>query len=245
MALSKPSYNVYIEGNIAAGKSTLLNLLQKELGPLAECVSEPLNMWTNFNGHNLLASMYSDNPQAFQLQTFIQLTMARIQIKSSNFPIKITERSLLSERFIFIENLKSSNLISELEYLILVEWFDFLHSQAPAVSEIIYLRTDPESAFSRLKSRARLEEKLTTFSYIKNLHDLHESWLVPLSFKTLSPVTVTIIDANLDIRFLQSIFKLLAHRLRLIATNKLDQPNSIQFQHGCFSIQKPKRRRSI
>ena len=38
MALSKPTYNVYIEGNIAAGKSTLLNILQKELGPLAECV---------------------------------------------------------------------------------------------------------------------------------------------------------------------------------------------------------------
>jgi len=245
MALSKPTYNVYIEGNIAAGKSTLLNILQKELGPLAECVSEPLNLWTNFHGYNLLASMYGDNPQAFQLQTFIQLTMARIQMTPSKFPIKITERSLLSERFIFIENLKSCNLVSELEYLILVEWFNFLHSQAAPVSEIIYLRTDPESAFSRLKSRARLEEKLTTFNYIKNLHDLHESWLVPLSFKTLSPVTVTVIDANVDIRFLRSIFKLLAHRLRLIATNSTDQFSPTPYKHGCFGFQKLKRRRSI
>jgi len=237
MALSKLPYHVYIEGNIAAGKSTLLNILKKELGALAECVPEPLGSWTDFHGHNLLASMHTDTPNAFQLQTFIQLTMAQIQIRPTIFPIKITERSLLSERLIFIENLKSSKLISELEYLILIEWFDFLHSQAPAVSEIIYLRTDPEFAFRRLQSRARPEEKLTTFTYVKNLHELHESWLIPLSFKTLSPITVTVIDANQDLPFLTSIFKLLAKRLRFIASHN----DSLDPQR----LQRHRRRRSI
>ena len=68
--------------------------------------------------------MYTTKDQAFALQTFIQLTMAKIQNTPITSPLKITERSLLSERFVFIEAIKHSKLISTLEYDILTEWFD-------------------------------------------------------------------------------------------------------------------------
>lgn len=43
---------------------------------------------------------------------------------------------------------------------------------------IFYLRTSPETCLERLKRRGRHEEVSTiSLDYLKNLHDLHESWL--------------------------------------------------------------------
>ena len=220
MALSKlpPTYNIYIEGNIAAGKSTLLKILQNELDMDAECVPEPLEEWTNFKGHNLLASMYSKNPQAFILQTFIQLTMAKIQLTPPTTRIKITERSLLSERYVFIEALKTQKLISDLEYNILIEWFDFLQSRTTPVSEIIYLRTNPDAAFLRLRSRARLEESLTTLKYVKTIHELHENWLTVA--KNQHDFLLTVINSNEDISVLKSKFVTLAKEIKIRALSQ-------------------------
>lgn len=42
---------------------------------------------------------------------------------------------------------------------------------------LVYLRTDPEVAYQRIKTRNRSEEKDVPFEYIKNLHELHDKWL--------------------------------------------------------------------
>lgn len=42
---------------------------------------------------------------------------------------------------------------------------------------VVYLRTDPEVAYQRIKTRNRPEERNVTFEYIKHLHDLHDRWL--------------------------------------------------------------------
>lgn len=41
----------------------------------------------------------------------------------------------------------------------------------------VYLRTDPEVAYQRIKTRNRSEEKHVPFEYIKHLHELHDKWL--------------------------------------------------------------------
>lgn len=41
----------------------------------------------------------------------------------------------------------------------------------------VYLRTDPEVAYQRIKDRNRSEEKDVPFEYIKHLHELHDKWL--------------------------------------------------------------------
>lgn len=41
----------------------------------------------------------------------------------------------------------------------------------------VYLRTDPEVAFQRIKTRNRFEEKDVTLEYIQHLHELHDKWL--------------------------------------------------------------------
>ena len=55
------TYHVLVEGNIGVGKSTFLNRLKENLGNDATVFTEPVELWTNFKGTNLLQQMY-DNP---------------------------------------------------------------------------------------------------------------------------------------------------------------------------------------
>jgi len=42
---------------------------------------------------------------------------------------------------------------------------------------LVYLRTDPEIAYQRIKTRNRFEEKDVSLEYIQHLHELHDKWL--------------------------------------------------------------------
>ena len=75
------------------------------------------------------------------------------------------ERSLFSARHCFVENLHDSGNMSDAEFSVLCEWFDFLTGGQLSkidvgVDLIIYLRTSPEVAYERKKSRARKEEEV-------------------------------------------------------------------------------------
>ena len=73
-----------------------------------------------------------------------------------------------------------SNSISQVEYVILTEWFDWLISrESCGVDLIVYLRTSPEIVHERIKSRCRDEEKAIPLEYLRTLHRLHERWLMP------------------------------------------------------------------
>ena len=212
-------YNIYIEGNIASGKTTLIEFLKAKLGDKIEFFPEPIEKWKDFNGLNLLQLMYEDPKKySFHLQSYIQETMFEIQIKNSTFPIKITERSLLSERFVFIQYLKSTNLISELEYNILNNWFELLNTLVPKVDEIIYVRTQPEEVYKQLKLRNRIEEKSVELSYLTELHNLHENWLVNKTLGFHNNSLITIVEQNFESNNTSQIYNSIVDRLE----NKLN-----------------------
>lgn len=109
-----------------------------------------------------------------------------------------------SARYCFVENLLNEGSLSEAEYLVISEWFNFLITQPELdfkVDEIVYLRTDPEVALERIMERSRGEETLISLQYLRNLHQLHEDWLInKTKFQPLlAPVTVIEANHNLDI----------------------------------------------
>ena len=58
------------------------------------------------------------------------------------------------------------------EYAVISEWFNFLITCPQLnlkIDQIIYLRTDPEVAYERIKKRKRPEENLLPFSYLKGI----------------------------------------------------------------------------
>ncbi len=65
---------IYIEGSISAGKSTLLKYIDTKYGEKVEVIYEPVEMWRNLSGHNLLGNFYEDQKKnGFTLQVFLFL----------------------------------------------------------------------------------------------------------------------------------------------------------------------------
>ena len=108
---SRP-YTVIVEGNIGAGKTTFLQPFKKHEN-IVQVVTEPVDKWRNLQGHNLLQKMYDDPKRwSFELQSYIQLTMAQEHMKPCHVPIKMMERSLLR----FVLHIKKSMLIAIYTY---------------------------------------------------------------------------------------------------------------------------------
>ena len=196
---------IAVEGNIGSGKTTFLRHLQgfnTETTKHIECFAEPIDEWRDVRGHNLFQLLSEDiNRWCFPFQSYVQLSMLRMHQKSpksTEVAIKLMERSLYSARYCFVENLFRRTHLKEQEYVILDEWFNFLVKSEPKVGVdlIIYLRTDPEVVFERIQKRNRIEEKNITIDYLKDLHDMHEEWLLCDGSKLAKPAPVLTIDAN-------------------------------------------------
>jgi len=170
---------VAIQGNVGAGKSTLLSYFTP-FEDIIEISPEPVEFWCNFQGHNFLEMMYSQPERyAFLFQILVQLTFFKTHTQGTSKAAKVMERSL--DHRPFVENLYNEGKLNPAEYLVLIKWFECLVNSPElnlGTDVIIYLRTTPETAFSRIHSRARVEESAITISYVQQLHELHEDWLV-------------------------------------------------------------------
>ena len=215
---------VLVEGNIASGKTTFLKKLESKFKDSALITFEPLDQWTNFKGKNMLKELYTDPKRfSFQFQTFVQLTMAKIQTTQTTKPFKFSERSLYSERFVFIEALKILQHISQTEYDILIEWFDYLVQKVPPVDQIIYLRTTPEIAYQRLIKRSRNEENSVQLDYIELIHSLHEQWLIEgkdFFTKNVKVPVLKVVDQDKNLDELESEFEQMAETFMFDYENK-------------------------
>ena len=200
----KHPFTIIVEGNIGAGKSTFLKHFEDF--PEVDVLMEPIEKWCNLDGqHNLLQLMY-DNPErnSMTFQSYVQLTMTQQHVKKPSSPevnVKVIERSLYSSRHCFIENLHRKGKLADSEFAVLCEWFEFLIESPQMnleVDLIIYLRTSPEVAWERVKDRARAEEKVIPLEYLKELHSLHEEWL--MTQNTNVPAKVLVIEVDQDFK---------------------------------------------
>jgi len=168
-----------VEGNIGAGKSTFLKVLNKYFGEdNIEVLPEPVDRWVNCRGQNLLETFYRDPARyAYTFQSFAFVTRLMQQQKPQKKPIRILERSAYSDRC-FAENAYKSGLMNEVEWAAYLEWWSFFaHSMPGAPNGIIYLWTTPEICHERMSIRNRNEEKGVPIEYLQQLHDQHEKWL--------------------------------------------------------------------
>lgn len=206
MNRDKPSrpYTIFVEGNIGSGKTTFLNRFSKYD---ALILSEPVEKWRNVRGHNMLAKIYED-PSRWSLafQTIVQKTMLELHLQKTNKPVKMIERSIHSARYIFVENLYKSKMLSPPEYAVLDEWFQWINKNMDVKGDlIVYLRTDPKVVYERIRSRARLEERHVPLEYLEQLHKIHEDWLY---HKTTFPcLPVLIVDANKELTRMEEEYK--------------------------------------
>lgn len=196
---------VAVEGNIGSGKTTFLEGCKQFVDTTV--LIEPVNIWRDMQGENLLALMYKD-PKRWGLtfQTYVQLTMMQLHLEPVPSPVKIMERSLYSARYVFVENLHRSGHLNSVELSILDQWFTWITKNARVgLDMIIYLRTEPEVAMKRIQKRSRPEEDQLPFDWLCQVHDRHEDWLLGRSQFPLPP-RVLVLDGNQDCTDIQKEF---------------------------------------
>lgn len=193
-----------IEGNIGAGKSTFLSLIDRYLD--VETIFEPHEQWQSVgNGENLLEKFYTDTQRwAYTFQTYAFVTRVLSQeehIATSDRDLFVLERSVYSDRYCFAKNCYEMGIMSALEWQLYRDWFSWLvdrYTTQPA--GFIYLQTDPEISYDRMQLRSRSEESAVSFEYLKRLHEKHESWLIAKEDVAvrLSNVPVLVLQCNKD-----------------------------------------------
>lgn len=171
-----------IEGNIGAGKTTFLRIMQKYLN--VQVVFEPLDKWQSVGGtENLLQKFYEDTSRwAYTFQTYAFVTRVLAQeeaAKKATFPIAVLERSVFSDRYCFAKNCFELGKMNALEWKLYQEWFSWLvETYTVKPSGFIYLQTNPQVCHKRSAKRARSEDMGVAYDYLLKLHNKHEEWLV-------------------------------------------------------------------
>ncbi|XP_015439862.1 PREDICTED: deoxynucleoside kinase isoform X1 [Dufourea novaeangliae] len=196
--LFKRPFTVCLEGNIGSGKTTFLSHFKKFKN--VTVLQEPVELWRNKAGTNLLELMYTDPTRyAFLFQSYVQLTMLKLHTHETSFPYKIMERSVYSARC-FIESMKRSKTLKDIETVILEDWYDWCITNCHIETDlIVYLRTSPEIVYQRMKERARMEENSVSLEYLKQIHDIHEEWLYHQTLFTV-PAPVLVLDGNKSLK---------------------------------------------
>eukprot|EP00095_Tigriopus_kingsejongensis_P003612 maker-scaffold49_size462716-snap-gene-1.18 protein:Tk03612 transcript:maker-scaffold49_size462716-snap-gene-1.18-mRNA-1 annotation:"thymidine kinase mitochondrial precursor" len=216
-------FTINVEGIIGTGKSTFLKSF--EAYPLVNVLPEPVDKWTNLNGTDLLQLIYND-PQRWGLaqESFVQLTMMQGHLKNYG-AIKVMERSFQSARFIFIENLFRSGRLQPVEYNILNKWYELFEQMDEIdirTDLTVYLQSNPEVVWERIKRRGRKEEANISKDFLWNIHRLHEDWLVHknTSFPLPSDRVITI-DTSKPFGTMKRIYKSLANKIWSLVPDKI------------------------
>ena len=179
---------ITLDGNIGAGKSTLLEAIGRDLKDAVTVIQEPVGMWMNLKnaeGKSLLELFYSDIPRwAYTFQNCAILTRlletqkiikacAAGEIKT---PVIITERSVLTDRHVFAQMLKSQGKLDDLEWQLYMKWFDAFASEMP-YKGIIHLTTSASTSKTRITIRQRVGEEGIPMEYLNDLDAAHHSWM--------------------------------------------------------------------
>lgn len=193
-----------LEGNIGAGKSTFLKMLDKQL-PHVDVALEPLHNWQkSVSGQSLLANFYQDPHRwSYSIETFAMMCRVKEHLHDQSFVTtqRLIERSIYSGHYCFTYNGYANGYLTELEWQMYSSWFEFLIPQKCKLPNgFIYLQTDPEIAFKRIKKRNRLAEKEITRVYLKQIHEHHEQFLLSKKnlIEGLADVPVLVLNGNVE-----------------------------------------------
>ncbi|XP_015118037.1 deoxynucleoside kinase isoform X2 [Diachasma alloeum] len=200
---SRRPFTVCIEGNIGSGKTTFLNNFKQFNNTMV--LQEPVELWRNVKGMNLLDLMYKDPTKyACLFQSYVQLTMLQLHTMKSPLPYKVMERSVYSARC-FIESMKRMNVLEDVEVTVLEEWHKWSITHAVIETDlIVYLRTTPDIVYKRMRARARKEEKLVSLEYLEQIHQIHEEWLYHKTlFNVPAPIIILDADQSMEEMFVQ------------------------------------------
>jgi len=170
---------IVIDGLIGAGKSTFIKYYVKyckSIGIKAHPIYEPVELWKDIGA---LERFYSDIPQnCYEFQTFTFIT--RIEsvinevIENSDAEVFILERSIFTDRYIFVELLK--DLLGDTRLKMYESWWNMWSLIFNInIHTWVLLDTSINTSANRIKIRNRNGEKVE-IDYLTKLHKTHTNF---------------------------------------------------------------------
>lgn len=193
-----------LEGNIGAGKSTFLKLIEKACSDIS-VVQEPHENWFKpVGGTSLFEQFYHDPKRwAYTTETLVMMSRVKDHLRAqlNNHSNAIMERSVYSGHYCFAVNGFNSGYFSELEWDAYSKILEFMvKEQCTFPQGFIYLRANSDVCRKRISKRNRKGEEDLTQDYLVKIHELHENLLIKKIgiFDELKAVPVLILDADED-----------------------------------------------
>lgn len=163
--MDNKSFVITLDGNIGAGKSTILEYIHKNHGIAIDV--EPIQTWQPY-----LNDLYGNKESAaFNIQ--VRVWLDRCFIVQPSHPT-VMERSPMFQRGVFVPVNVTNKQISNKQY----EMLDELYTKTGKMwnpKVYIYLRSNPDNCIQRIAKRSRPSEEAISEDYLRTLHDLHES----------------------------------------------------------------------
>lgn len=206
--MQKKRLTFCVEGNISVGKTTFLQRIANEtieLRDLVEVVPEPISKWQDIgpDHFNILDAFYAE-PQryayTFQNYVFVTRVMQERESAGGLKPLRLMERSVFSDRMVFVRAVHEAKWMNGMELSIYDSWFDPVVSVLPGLvpDGFIYLRASPDTCHRRLQLRKRAEENSVSLDYLRGLHEKHENWLFPAQCGNRGLLSVSKLPLDID-----------------------------------------------
>lgn len=189
---------VSLEGNIGAGKSTIIEKLQqiygcddswKYFGDLADAkivfMKEPVDVWTSIRdsvtGESIFEKFYKDSKTysfAFQVMVYNTHLEAFRKVVRDNpdCVLLICERSIDAGRHIFAEMLRDDGMIDDVSFQVYKRLVESTANEFP-LDAIMYLDVAPTVCLERIGKRAREGEDGIPLEYLEKCDRYYRKWL--------------------------------------------------------------------
>lgn len=179
---------ISIEGNIGAGKTTIIsnleNYILSKYNNEIIFLREPISVWNTIKDSNgtILEKFYKDNEKyafAFQVMAFATRTEnIKNAIKNNpNCKVIICERSLEADKNVFAKMLKDAGKIEDIQYQIYEHFYNATRGEIDT-NAVVYINTNTKKCLERINKRSRDGENNISIDYLNNCKLYHDNWLI-------------------------------------------------------------------
>ncbi len=147
-----------LQGNIGAGKSTVLNHLRAAF-PAAHVFPEPVHEWAG------ILPLFYAKPAEWALAFSLRVLLSFTKVPAGG-NLAIVERSPLANRHVFTQLLYNDNTMSREEWELFKEYSDEL-GWTPDL--VVHVHCPPDICLQRVQGRARAGEETIDIQYLKRV----------------------------------------------------------------------------
>lgn len=205
---------IVIDGVVGSGKSTLVKILEKELGysPFYEPVVD----------NPILDKFYYDRARySFPLQIFF-LNKRFAMLKEAAKSNALLDRSIYGD-MIFAKMLKDSGEMTEEEYQLYKELACNMFEHIPVPKLTIYLQNSTECAINKIKKRGRDYEQIVEINYWDTLNKEYDLYYNEYNLSPLLIINVDNIDYVNNKEHEKAIIDIIRKKINSINLNRVIQ----------------------